>query len=64
MNRRQFFGSVAAKASQASPAIALAAGTRFKPYKIPNGAWRGWVECWGKVIGFVRLDGSFFPCVC
>lgn len=60
MDRRAFFGRCGLTIARWTPALGLL-GFRFRPYTFPNGAWAGWVEWCGRLVGFVRLNGEFFP---
>ena len=68
--RRAFFIGIINRFGYASPALSLF-GLRFCPYgkamlKIngKNFPWAGWVQWFGKTIGFVKRDGSFVWCPC
>ena len=70
VTRRAFFTGIIDRIGYASPALAMF-GLKFCPYGAAmlrangkNFPWAGWIEFFGKTIGFMKRDGSFvwYPC--
>lgn len=59
LTRRDFWRDTAARLTVWASSLGLL-GFRFHPYTIPNGAWRGWVTWFGRMVGFVPERGPLF----
>ena len=60
-NRRNFIKKCSISITKWSPLLSML-GLKLHRYANPlNVGWQGWVTWCNKLIGFIKLDGSFFP---
>ena len=59
-NRRAFVKELLTRAAKWSPLLSMLS-LRLHQYANPAAVgWQGWVTWCGRLVGFVRLNGSFF----
>lgn len=57
MTRREFFGRCKQHAFRLAHWLGIL-GFQYKPYTFTNGIWSGWIEWFGRCVGFVSVRGT------